>query len=143
MELGPHLKQFGCLDKSDICSITGVDPSEIAKQLTLIDAEMFCKIDSKEWINQIWGRVHEKNAAKAPNIDKMVLQTNKITRMVAKIVLSYEREKDRLNTIKHFIQVAQECAALNNFNALTSITAGLSIGPVKRLDRTWMVGSIF
>ncbi|KAJ3363344.1 hypothetical protein GGF32_004338 [Allomyces javanicus] len=115
------------------------EATEIARQLTLLEAKHFRAIVTKEWVNQIWGRTNETSRTKAPTIDVMITLTNRLSRTVAHMVVASEVEKERLAVIKHWVHVAQACAALNNFNAVTAIVAGLCMGPVHRMEKTWAV----
>ncbi|ORZ31937.1 ras guanine nucleotide exchange factor domain-containing protein [Catenaria anguillulae PL171] len=114
-----------------------VDSTELARQWTLIEARCFRAVSNKEWINQIWGRVHEASRTKAPTIDTMIGLTNKVTTLVSLMVVREEQEKARHVAIKYWIHVAQACAALNNYNAVTAVIAGLKMGPVRRMEKTW------
>ncbi|KNE55652.1 hypothetical protein AMAG_01539 [Allomyces macrogynus ATCC 38327] len=113
------------------------DATEIARQQTLLKAKHFRAIVTKEWVNQIWGRTNEASRAMAPTIDVMITLTNRLSRTVTQMVVAREVEKERLAVIKHWVHVAQACAALNNFNAVTAIVVGLCMGPVHRMEKTW------
>ena len=47
--------------------------------------------------------------------------------------------KERTNTLKHVIEVAEYCKSLNNFNAMMEIISGLNNSAVFRLKQTWGV----
>ncbi|KNC71871.1 hypothetical protein SARC_15584 [Sphaeroforma arctica JP610] len=50
--------------RPDSYDILNISTLEIARQMTLIDFDLFAKIKSTELVNQAWN----KNGAKAPNI---------------------------------------------------------------------------
>jgi len=62
-----------------------------------------------------------------------------LTRKVVVEILKDSSKKSRANVIKHWINVAEKCMSLNNFNALTSIMAAMTSSPVRRLAKTWDV----
>jgi hypothetical protein len=55
----------------------------------------------------------------------------------ATTIIQCDDVKSRINVIKYFVNVAAACRELNNFSAVTSIVAALSMGPVFRMTRTW------
>ncbi|TPX32233.1 hypothetical protein SmJEL517_g04638 [Synchytrium microbalum] len=110
------------------------DPLELARQLTLIEMREFCKIQPVEFMRKAWS---DKQNLVSVNIRNMIAQSNKITGWVASNILSERDIKKRALMIKHFIMIAERCRALNNFNSLMSILAGLQSSPIHRLRRTW------
>lgn len=126
------------LIKQDPYYFMEIDPLELARQMTLIDFSYYKDIVPKECLNQIWGRTHESSSTKAPNVNKLINQTNKITIWVAKSMVSQSILKHRVSVLKYFMTLAITCRELNNFNALTSVVAGLTMGPVFRMKKTWL-----
>ncbi len=118
-------------------SFTKIDPLELARQLTLIDIKNLKSLRPKEFLGQAWEKKDKE--VKCPNITRMIQQTNAITKWVVAKMLSVGELKERVGLLKFFITLAQKCRELNNFNSLTSVVAGLSMGPVKRLRKTWEV----
>ena len=57
--------------------------------------------------------------------------------MIIKKMILGNTDKRRGQIIKYFIGVAQQCDALNNFNALMAIVAGLNGSAIHRLRKTW------
>ncbi|KAL7754368.1 hypothetical protein RI367_000349 [Sorochytrium milnesiophthora] len=112
-------------------------PEHVAQQLCFVEMMLFRNVEPKEFINQIWGRVSESSVRKAPNLDKLIGLTNRVTRWVAKCVLAGDTPKARMNAIKFFIGMAAESRRLNDFNGLTMISGGLSVGSVRRLEALW------
>ena len=114
-----------------------VDPIEFARQITLIDYDLFKEIKPSEFLNQNW----EKQATrlqKSPNICKMIQNTNDLTSWVTLSVISISDDKLRTSVIKFMVQTAQACFELNNFNAVTAFVAGLGMGPARRMTKTWI-----
>jgi hypothetical protein len=72
-----------------------------------------------------------------PNVTRMIKHTNTLTTWVASCILNSEVLKDREKTLRYFTQLAYECYKINNFNGATAVVAGLSMGPVFRLHKTW------
>ncbi|XP_071392656.1 ras-GEF domain-containing family member 1B-B-like, partial [Centroberyx affinis] len=47
------------------------------------------------------------------------------------------KKKHRARAIEFFIDVAQECFNIGNFNSLMAIITGMNMSPVARLKKTW------
>ena len=69
----------------------------------------------------------------------MIEQFNLISNWVASEIVQVEDEKQRAVLLNRFIIVAEECRAMNNFNAVMEIIAGLQSAPIYRLKHTWSV----
>ena len=52
-------------------------------------------------------------------------------------MVNHESLKGRVSALRYVIQVAQACKDLRNLTGVTTIIAGLSMGPVGRLHKTW------
>ncbi|KAJ3109814.1 hypothetical protein HDU97_000044 [Phlyctochytrium planicorne] len=113
-----------------------IDPLEVTRQLTIIEARAYNQLQPVEFLNQAWSK---KDNNVAVNVRGMAKTSNRISGWIAKTILSETDNKKRLNIIKHFINIADKCRQLNNFNTLISVIAGLDLAPVHRLQRTWAV----
>jgi hypothetical protein len=56
---------------------------------------------------------------------------------VANEILNAEGPKERIQKIMYYINVANECLSLGDFNGFFSVVGGLQCTPVHRLERTW------
>lgn len=112
-----------------------IDPMEMARQITIQSFDIFKAIRPTECINQSWEKTDKLTTSL--NICKFTKITNGITNWVATRILEAAEVKDRVIIIKYFSQLAQCCYQLNNLSSVTAITAGLGIGPVNRLEKTW------
>lgn len=63
--------------------------------------------------------------------------SNKISNWVYSEIVATEDLAQRAGKIVRFIQIAQECRRLNNFNGVFEIAAGLENSSVHRLRKTW------
>ncbi|KZV68790.1 ras GEF [Peniophora sp. CONT] len=108
------------------------DPLEVARQLTIIENNLFLKIKASECLT----RSREQKGA-SDNISAAIETSNKIAHWVADAVLDKEDARKRALIVKHFIQVADRCRDLRNFSSMIAIVSGLNSPPVRRLKRTW------
>jgi hypothetical protein len=108
---------------------------EIARQLALIDFEIFSKIESKEFFDQQW--VGEQKEICAPNITAFTERFNLVSQWVITEIVTKERLEARVRSICKFIKIAKRSLDINNYNAMVSIMSALASNPVYRLRNTW------
>ena len=121
---------------SDVRVLLELDPIEVARQIVLIEYSLFFKIRPRETINQIYADTNGTEMALYPNMHKMIAFTNQITMWVCSTMVSIADIKTRVLVLKYFMSVAIALREIQNFNALTAIVAGLTMGPVFRLKKT-------
>ncbi|KAK9686573.1 hypothetical protein K7432_015114 [Basidiobolus ranarum] len=115
-------------------NLVEIDPTEVARQLTLMENEMFCSIRPHELIGQEFSK---KEDSLSFNVRKMSKMSTKITEWVAFSIIQEENIRKRLDLLRYFIRLAEKCYSLNNFQSLMAIMCGLNISMVSRLKRTW------
>ncbi|KAJ5672129.1 hypothetical protein N7507_001256 [Penicillium longicatenatum] len=115
-----------------------IDPTEFARQLTIIESRLYSKIRPTECLNKTWQKkVGPDEPEPASNVKALILHSNQLTNWVAEMILTQGDVKKRVVVIKHFVNVADKCRALNNYSTLTSIISALGTAPIHRLGRTW------
>lgn len=112
-----------------------LEPLEIARQMTLIESDLYRSIQSKECLNQSWNKADKEE--KAPHIYQMIKRFNQVSTWVAIEILQQDKLKDRVSTIKRLLLVADKCRELGNYNGLMEIISGLQNSSVHRLKKTW------
>eukprot|EP01100_Stratorugosa_tubuloviscum_P003131 TRINITY_DN1746_c0_g1_i1.p1 TRINITY_DN1746_c0_g1~~TRINITY_DN1746_c0_g1_i1.p1 ORF type:complete len:790 (-),score=247.11 TRINITY_DN1746_c0_g1_i1:3-2336(-) len=122
-------------------NLTFVDlqPLEIARQLSLIEQRLYCRIQRSELIFLNWKSNDREK--KAQNISALVDWFNKISRWVCTEIVTTANMRLRTAIIVRFIQIAQNCFKLKNFNSMMEILSGLNNTSVQRLKRTWQAVS--
>ncbi|XP_051962225.1 ral guanine nucleotide dissociation stimulator-like isoform X2 [Xyrauchen texanus] len=116
------------------------DPTVVAEQFTLMDAELFKRVVPYHCLGSIWSQRDKKGKEHlAPTIRATVSQFNRVTNCVISTCLSDRTLKpvQRARVLEHWIQVARECRILKNFSSLRAILSALQCNPVHRLKRTW------
>eukprot|EP01132_Coremiostelium_polycephalum_P004650 gene4650-5809_t len=118
-------------------SITFLDihPVEIARQLTLIEFNLYCKISSQDLYHQAWNKPESKD--RVPNIMALITRSNTVSYWVATEILLSTNIKHRATVLKRFITIAEILRQLNNWNTLMGIMLGLNLGSIQRLKKTW------
>ncbi|KIY46592.1 ras GEF [Fistulina hepatica ATCC 64428] len=112
-----------------------IDALEMARQLTLIESQLFQKIRPMECLQR--AREQKQKSESSDNITAVIQTSNRIANWVAEQVLSKEDSRRRASTVKHFIMIADRCRSMNNFSSMIAITSGLNTPPIRRLKRTW------
>ncbi len=127
------------IDKSQLhlCSILDWHPTEVARQLTLIEFGMFRKIRVQELLNQSWNK--ENRETKARNIFELIQWFNLVSRWAASEIVLEQDLKKRAKKLDRCIQIAEECRKLHNYNAVFEIIASIQTVAVHRLKNTWAV----
>eukprot|EP01098_Paradermamoeba_levis_P016727 TRINITY_DN9231_c0_g1_i1.p1 TRINITY_DN9231_c0_g1~~TRINITY_DN9231_c0_g1_i1.p1 ORF type:complete len:652 (-),score=199.83 TRINITY_DN9231_c0_g1_i1:128-2083(-) len=111
-----------------------VDEEEIARQLTLVEFEIYSSIKASELLNQSWNKPKLKH--RSPNVLQMIARFNDLSNWVTATILKEERLKSRARMWAKLIKIAEHCHNLNNFNSLMAIIAGINNSAVHRMKFT-------
>ncbi|RKP21264.1 ras GEF, partial [Rozella allomycis CSF55] len=106
--------------------LLALDPLELARQLTLIDQNIFNKIRVKSLIEK-----HDQD------VSNMIQRFNFVTQWVITEILSSTSIKERSRCLRHFILTAQKLLNLKNFNCSKAIVTALQSASIHRLRHTW------
>ncbi|KAG6917091.1 hypothetical protein DXG01_003980 [Tephrocybe rancida] len=96
-----------------------IDPLELARQLTIVEGNLYQKIKPTEALQ----RAREQRTESLDNITSVIQMSNRMADWVAELVLNNEDSRKRVTTLKHLIIVADRCR--------------LNRPPISRLKRTW------
>jgi son of sevenless len=110
-----------------------VSATEFARQLTLLEHDIYRSINPWEFLKQRWA----KNKDQAPNILNMIQFSNQLSNWLVGEVVKEVELRQRTLVLKHVIDVAEKCRELNNFNAVMELLACLDSSPVYRLRQSW------
>ncbi|KAJ3128233.1 hypothetical protein HK100_009303 [Physocladia obscura] len=102
-------------------SFLDIDPIELARQLTLIESDLFVQIKPREFLDMAW--MKDNKETKSPNITKMVHWSNHVVQwIVTEILAVKESHKLRALIFERVISLGHQLEKLNNFNgALVSL----------------------
>uniref|UniRef100_A0AAV2IU23 CRK SH3-binding GNRP n=1 Tax=Knipowitschia caucasica TaxID=637954 RepID=A0AAV2IU23_KNICA len=103
---------------------------EIADQLTLLDAELFYKIEIPEVL--LWAK--EQNEEKSPNLTQFTEHFNNMSYWVRSLIIQQEKPQDREKLLLKFIKIMKHLRKLNNFNSYLAILSALDSAPIRRLE---------
>ena len=68
---------------------------------------------------------------------QLITGFNTTTYWVASEVCNQGKMEQRVSVLTRFIDIAERCEQIHNFQTLMEILVGLSMGPVSRLTETW------
>lgn len=103
---------------------------ELAEQMTLMDSELFSKIEVPEVL--LWAR--EQSETLSPNLTIFTEHFNKMSFWVRSLILQETKATDREKLLIKFIKIMKNLKKLNNFNSYLAVLSALDSAPVRRLD---------
>ncbi|KAI8584512.1 hypothetical protein K450DRAFT_216708 [Umbelopsis ramanniana AG] len=118
--------------------LTDIDPLELARQLTILDFKLYSSIRPIECLDKAWSRDDARGDV-AVNVKSSIEFCNQVTAWVTDTILSQNEIRKRCNVIKYWVQVAERCRQLNNFNTCMAVLSAFDNSAIGRLKRTWEV----
>ena len=103
---------------------------ELAEQMTLLDAELFLRIEIPEVL--VWAQ--EQNEEKSPNLTLFTEHFNKMSYWARSRILEQSEAKERERYVVKFIKIMKHLRRLNNFNSYLALLSALDSAPVRRLE---------
>ncbi|CAH2005113.1 unnamed protein product [Acanthoscelides obtectus] len=103
---------------------------QIAEQMTLLDAELFMKIEIPEVL--IWAQ--EQNEERSPNLTMFTEHFNKMSYWARTKILTAENKDTREKYFTKFIKIMKHLRKINNFNSYLALLSALDSAPVRRLE---------
>ncbi|XP_035722699.1 uncharacterized protein LOC118441837 [Vespa mandarinia] len=114
-------------------TVWDLDSNTLAKQLTMIDRDLFIRIP----ISEIEIIVFQKSSRNAPNLGAWVAFGHRITCLTISEILAMKKIDMRVRIMVRFINAANKCFDIGNFHSCRSILAGLQAPPIYRLKSSW------
>lgn len=108
------ISSFSKIDFTTLQSSKKWKPEEIAKQLTLIEFEMFSMIRTSEFFNQAW--LKSDREIRAPNITAITQRFNWMSLWIISSILKGEKSKVRAKTLSEFVNLAWVCHHLRSYH---------------------------
>ncbi|EDV19492.1 uncharacterized protein TRIADDRAFT_62057 [Trichoplax adhaerens] len=121
--------------KSDQYSILTLHPVEIARQLTLIESELFRAVKPSELVGVMWTKPDKDKLA--PNVLQLIQHSTLITHWCENEILKHENLEERTAVVLRFIEVLMVFEELNNLNGILEIASAIGSSPVHRLEHTF------
>eukprot|EP01080_Neovahlkampfia_damariscottae_P009724 gene9724-1928_t len=112
---------------------------ELAIQLTLIEMDLFKKIEPKECFGLAWSKSNKLDLA--PHIVAISERFNKVSDWIQSVILTEPDVKLRQGILQKFMEIAKICRSENcyNFTTINQITSALNSAAVHRLKKTFEI----
>ncbi|ELP88304.1 ras GTP exchange factor, son of sevenless, putative [Entamoeba invadens IP1] len=123
------------LIKNKYSNIFKFHPIEFARQITLMQNDLFRKIPYVEFLGNGWTK--KTKDLLTPNIMKLVRSTQKLFSIVQTFILNEKEVGNRALAIHYFLVVAEEMRRLNNFEGMKAVFGALGSFPIFRLKYSW------
>ncbi|XP_066141554.1 guanine nucleotide-releasing factor 2 isoform X3 [Euwallacea fornicatus] len=111
-------------------SLLDFKSEQIAEQMTLLDAELFMKIEIPEVL--IWAQ--EQNEERSPNLTRFTEHFNKMSYWARTRILTADTKENREKYFTKFIKIMKHLRKINNFNSYLALLSALDSAPVRRLE---------
>lgn len=111
-------------------SLLDFKSEQIAEQMTLLDADLFMKIEIPEVL--IWAQ--EQNEERSPNLTRFTEHFNKMSYWARSRILEQNEAKDREKYVVKFIKIMKHLRKINNFNSYLALLSALDSAPIRRLE---------
>lgn len=130
-DLTPPVNPVQSIDlSSSTPDLLSFKSGDIAEQMTLLDAQLFQKIEIPEVL--LWAR--EQSEELSPHLTTFTEHFNKMSYWCRTRILTQEDPKEREKYLMKFIKIMRWLRKLRNFNSYLAILSALDSAPVRRLE---------
>lgn len=109
----------------------------VAKEITTLMRDLLSRVKLQEFTELAWMKNPTDGDEKRPVLREALDLYNQVSSLIMNDILSAESKKDAVSSIKFYLDVAQACLNLHNYDTLSAIISTLQSWPISRLKETW------
>jgi len=116
-------------------TIFDVRSEEIARQMCLIDHEVFSAIRPHEFLGQSWKK--KNRYIEAPNLSRFIQHFNEVSSWCQAMILYEKNLRRRSYVLGRLLKICFYLNRLENLNSFCAIMCGIRANPIFRLKKTF------
>jgi len=130
---------------TDSLEIADIQALEMARQICLIQSSLFVSVRPREYLQYCAERAGspecwvdgDPSEPVAPNVHALSGWSRSLSKLVASDIVKHAEKARRVATLEKFIEIADKCATLKNFDAVFNIMGGITHPAIERLADTF------